>query len=171
MNRVFVVGFMGAGKSSVGRALSRRLGFEFEDLDERIRAREGRTIEAIFRESGEAEFRRVEHAALRDLLSSLTSSRIIALGGGAFAQAENAALLEQAGVHTVFLDAPAEELWRRCQQEPATRPLRKDKRQFQELYEARRPCYLRASLCIDTTGKEVDSIAEEVASRLGFSTS
>ncbi len=65
---VFLVGFMGAGKTSVGRSLSRRLGWDFEDLDDRIQARAGRSIAEIFRDLGETEFRRLENAALRELL-------------------------------------------------------------------------------------------------------
>ena len=60
---VFLVGFMGAGKTSVGRALGARLGWPFEDPDDRIRSRAGRSIEEIFRDAGEQEFRRVEHEA------------------------------------------------------------------------------------------------------------
>jgi len=79
---VVLVGFMGAGKSTVGRALSRRLGLPFEDLDDRIEQREGKAIEQIFRESGEAGFREAETAALRELLGELDSSlRVVALGG------------------------------------------------------------------------------------------
>src|ERR1700724_232971 len=74
LRAVFLVGFMGAGKTTVGRALSRRLGLPFEDLDDRIQGREGKTIEQIFRESGEAEFRKVETAALRELLADLSST-------------------------------------------------------------------------------------------------
>jgi len=66
---VILVGFMGAGKTSVGRALGGRLGWRFQDLDERVQAREGRSVADIFRESGETEFRRAEHAALRELLA------------------------------------------------------------------------------------------------------
>ena len=92
-------------------------------------------IEQIFRESGEAEFRRAEHAALRELLADLDSSpRVVALGGGAFVQAENAALLAEAAVPVVFLDAPVEELFRRCQQEPVERPLRRNLEEFRQLY-------------------------------------
>jgi len=77
---------MGAGKSSVGRALGQRLNWIFEDLDDRIQAREGRTVAEIFRDSGESEFRRAERAALQDVLRELTGGgfRIVALGGGAF---------------------------------------------------------------------------------------
>jgi shikimate kinase len=166
---VVLVGFMGAGKSSVGAALSRRLGWPFEDLDERIRAREQRSIEQIFRESGEAVFRQLEHAALRSLVGELgTSAKVVALGGGAFAQADNAALLEEAGWSTIFLDAPAEELFHRCQQQQLERPLRSDVKEFHRLYQDRRPCYLKAGLRIETAGKDVEEVAAEAITRLGL---
>ncbi len=166
---VFLVGFMGAGKTSVGRALSRRLGWDFEDLDDRIQAREQRTIEEIFERSGEAYFRRAEHEALRELIVGLSSSpRVIALGGGAFAQAHNARLLAEGGFLTIFLDAPIEELFRRCQQEPIERPLRRDLQQFRELNEQRRPSYLKAALRIETSGKDIEMVAAEAARCLGF---
>lgn len=162
-----LVGFMGAGKSSVGAALSRSLGWPFEDLDDRIQAREQRSIEQIFRQSGEAHFRRLEHAALASLIAELgASTKVVAVGGGAFAQANNAALLEAAGFSTIFLDAPVEELFRRCGQQQVDRPLRGDLDEFRRLYETRRPCYLKARLRIDTTGKDVDCVAAEVIDSL-----
>lgn len=166
---MFLVGFMGAGKTSVGQALSRILGLPFEDLDDRIQKREGKTIERIFRESGEAEFRKAETAALRELLGELGSSaRVVALGGGAFAQPGNAALIEKADVHSIFLDAPVEELLRRCEAETKERPLRQDPRQFRELYEKRRTAYMRAAIRVETNGKDVEAVATEVACSLGL---
>jgi shikimate kinase len=164
---VFLVGFMGAGKSSVGRALAARIGWPFEDLDDRIVAREGRGIEQIFRESGEPVFRRAEHEALAELVSELPSSpRVVALGGGAFVQPDNAKLVARSGISTVFLDGGAEELFRRCQEQGLDRPLRKDREQFRRLYEARRSGYLEAGLRIDTEGKDVESVAAEIARSL-----
>jgi shikimate kinase len=169
LRAVFLVGFMGAGKTTVGQALSLRLGLPFEDLDDRIQHREGKTIEQIFHDSGEAEFRRAESAALRALLEELGSSaRVVALGGGAFVQPGNAALIEEAKVHSVFLDAPVDELLRRCEEEPAKRPLRQDAKQFRELYKARRQSYMKAAIRIETTGKDVDTVAAEVACSLGL---
>jgi shikimate kinase len=166
---VFLVGFMGAGKTSVGRALSRRLGLPFEDLDDRIQQREGKTIEQIFRQSGEAEFRKAETAALRELLGELGSSfRVVALGGGAFAQPGNDALIEEAAVHSVFLDAPVEELLRRCEEEAKERPMRQDPKQFRELYQKRRQSYMKAGVRIETHGKDVETVAAEVACSLGL---
>jgi shikimate kinase len=166
---VFLVGFMGAGKSSVGLALSVRLGWRFEDLDDRIQAREGRSIGQIFRESGETGFRRAEAEALRELIGEPGSSRrVVGLGGGAFVQPENAALLAQTGAPIVFLDAPVDELFRRCQQEQVERPLRQDQERFRQLYEARRPHYMAGTLRVETAGKGVDAVAAEVARHLGI---
>lgn len=101
---VFLVGFMGAGKSCVGQALSERLGWRFRDLDAMIEAREGRSIADIFRESGESGFRQVEYEVFGELLARLEQEAplIVALGGGTFAQAENAALLSGPGWRRFF---------------------------------------------------------------------
>jgi shikimate kinase len=171
---VVLIGFMGAGKSSVGRALAEELGWTFEDLDQRIERREQRKVPEIFRESGESEFRRAEHAALRDLLRELTAGaeRIVALGGGAFVQKRNARLLGTGDVPTVFLDATVEELWRRCQEQAEEqgmqRPLLGSLKNFRELYEARKPHYLKASFRQETVGKTVERIAAEVVQALGL---
>jgi shikimate kinase len=168
---------MGAGKTSVGRALGEQLGCVFEDLDERIERREKRKVPEIFRNGGESGFRLAEHAALEELLSDLRAGarQIVALGGGAFAQKRNARLIEAAGIPTVFLDAGVEELWRRCQQQAegrgTERPLLGSADSFRELYETRRPHYLKASFRQDTGGKTVEQIAAEVIRTLGLARS
>jgi shikimate kinase len=168
-NAVFLAGFMGAGKTSVGRALGRRLNWVFEDLDDRIEQREGRTVAEIFRDSGESAFRQAEHAALRQVLEELQGgvARIVALGGGAFVQKGNADMLQAAGMPAVFLDAPVEELWRRCCKQAdeavAERPLLKSAAQFRKLHESRSKNYLKASLKVETGGRTVDAIAAEIA--------
>lgn len=171
---VFLVGFMGAGKSSVGRALGQRLNWVFEDLDDRIEARVGRTVAEIFRDSGEDEFRRAERAALEQVLGELRGgvARIVALGGGAFVQKENAALLEASSVPTIFLDAPVEDLWQRCcrqaSESGAERPLLRSLEQFRRLCQTRRGSYSKATLKIQTGGRAVDAIAAEIAEKLGL---
>lgn len=166
---LFLVGFMGAGKSSVGLILGQRLGWEFEDLDVRIQQRDGRSIEQIFAESGELYFRRVEHEALREVVGELNDiPRVVALGGGAFAQPENIGLLKTAGVSTVFLDGSVDELFRRCQDQGRPRPLRSDLELFRKLYADRREHYLTASLRVDTSGKNVEAVASEVTEALGL---
>ena len=171
---VFLIGFMGAGKTSVGRALGERLGWTFEDLDARIERREGRTISEIFRESGESEFRLAEHAALKELVGELSAGaeKIVALGGGAFVRKHNAELIEASGISTVFLDAGVEELWQRCREQGAQRgterPLLGSLENFRQLYEARRPYYLKASHRQETSGKMIEGIAAEVVQALGL---
>jgi len=165
---------MGAGKSSVGRALSKRLGWAFEDLDERIERRELKTVAEIFRDAGESRFRRAERAALTELLSELQrgAERIVALGGGCFVQKRNARLIEDAGVPTVFLDARPEELWERCREQgerkEVERPLLGSLKSFRALHEVRRPHYMKASMRQETGGKSVQQIAVEVAQALGL---
>ncbi len=169
---VILVGYMGAGKTTVGGELARLLGWSFEDLDDRIQSREGRTIEEIFRNSGEAEFRRSEHMAFRELLSESESDcRVIALGGGAFAQPENFSMLQGMNVPSVFLDAPIEELFRRCQQQTLNRPLRQGEAHFRALYEIRLPLYRAATFHVETNGKPIEEIAAEIARTLGISPS
>jgi len=171
---VFLVGFMGAGKSSVGRALGRLLGWDFEDLDDRIEQAEGRTIAEIFRDDGEERFRRAEREALRAVVRELQGGkeRIVALGGGAFVQKANAERLRAAGIPTVFLDASVDELWRRCrrqaQESGNERPLLVSKERFRQLQESRRPAYMEASLRIKTGGRSVEAVADEVGKLLGM---
>jgi len=169
---IILVGFMGAGKTSVGRALASELDWTFEDLDDRIERRERRKVAEIFRHSGEEEFRRAEHLALKELLEERTGTpKVVALGGGAFVQAANASLIEGAEVPTVFLDAAVEELWRRCREQAekdgTKRPLLGEQDGFRELYELRRPHYQRASLRQETGGKAVKEIVAEVSQALG----
>jgi shikimate kinase len=171
---VVLLGFMGAGKSSVGRALGVRLGWAFEDLDDRIERREQRKVAEIFRDSGESGFRRAEHAALKELLGELKpgAEKVIALGGGAFVQKNNARLMEASGVSTVYLDADAAELWRRCreqaEQQGVQRPLLGSVESFRQLYEDRRRHYLKASFRQETGGKTVDEIVAALVLALGL---
>jgi shikimate kinase len=164
---VFLVGFMGAGKTSVGRALARHAGWHFVDLDDRIQARERRTVSEIFEQSGEAAFRRAEREALAELLKQHDGKPLIAaLGGGAYAQEEIVALLAESDAMVVFLDASPDELWRRCSTDVIVRPLRREEWEFRRLYDLRRPRYLKASLLVETGGKAIADIVGEIASEL-----
>jgi shikimate kinase len=171
---VFLVGFMGAGKSSVGRVLGHRLNWIFEDLDDHIERREGRRVAEIFRDCGEEAFRQAETSALAHVLDELHggSAKIVALGGGTFAQAANVAMLKASGVPTIFLDAPVRELWERCCRQAGEttveRPLLKSMDQFRKLYQLRRKRYMKAWHKIETGGRSVEEIAAEIASTLGF---
>jgi shikimate kinase len=113
----------------------------------------------------------VEHAALKTMLSELRdgAQKVVALGGGAFAQKPNAKLIKAASVPTVFLDARVDELWRRCRQQTGTeRPLLGSVESFRKLYELRRLHYLKAQFKQETGGKTVEQIAEELVQALGL---
>jgi shikimate kinase len=162
---VFLVGFMGSGKNTVGRELACRLGWDFVDLDAQIERRERQSIPEIFRVRGEPAFRLAETAALSDFLTnSLRRNSVVALGGGAFAVESNRALLRRCP--TVFLDAPVDELWRRCQRDGRERPLRRNRDEFARLYGERLPFYREASLVIETHDHEPASICAKIETAL-----
>jgi shikimate kinase len=155
---------MGAGKTTVGRALAKRLRSRFLDLDDLIEQREQMSVAEIFASSGETAFRRMESAALRELLQdrAVEGDLVVALGGGAFVQKQNRAALNAAGAITVLLDAPLEELRRRCNREGRARPLARDQEKFGELFAARRADYGLAQLKVQTLDKPVKQIAAEI---------
>ena len=159
---------MGAGKTTVGAALARRLGWTFIDLDDLVVARAGKSVPEIFSEHGEARFREYEMAALGEVIDGRLGVHptVVALGGGAFVQARNLSLIRESKQPTVFLDADLPELRKRCAEQMGTRPLFRDENQFRQLYEARRNGYMEADLRVDTVGKTVDEIVIEVLSRL-----
>ena len=169
MRAVFLVGFMAAGKSRVGQELARRLDWDFVDMDARIEERERQTIPEIFRDRGEPGFRLAESSALRDLTESLASDAggrgmVIALGGGAFAEMKNLELVRP--WPSVFLDAPPDELWRRCLEDATERPLRNDRAEFARLHEYRLPFYRQATMTVVTSGKDPASLCAEIERNL-----
>jgi shikimate kinase len=163
--RVFLIGFMGAGKTSVGQALARKLGWTFCDLDRVIEAREQKSVAEIFAATGEPGFRAVESAALAALLQSSgpRNDLVVALGGGTFAQAANREALFQAGAMTVLLEAPLHELRLRCTNDSTVRPLAMQEARFAELFQQRQSAYALAKQRVVTSGKTVEEVAEEVA--------
>jgi shikimate kinase len=163
---VALIGFMGAGKTTVGRMLAKRLRCRFLDLDDVVQQRELKSVAAIFASSGEAAFRRMESAALNALLDDVEGDLVLSLGGGAFVQKENRAALDRAGAVTILLEAPLEELRRRCDREgqarPLARPLAQEPKKFAELFAARRADYALAQLTVHTLDKKVKQVAAEI---------
>ncbi len=157
---IFLVGFMGSGKSTVGRALADELGWGFVDLDEDIETREGMAISQIFDTRGEAEFRKAETAALRERVRLIERGKpfVVALGGGAFLSDENFEMVSNNGV-SVWLDCPFSMVERRLAGFEH-RPLARDPEKLRELFAVRRAGYERADYSVPV---ESDDAAVTVA--------
>ncbi len=150
---VCLTGFMGSGKSTTGRLLASQLGWMYVDLDRRITEAADQSIPEIFARKGEAEFRRLEHEQLARLIAEATEDqkpRIVSLGGGTVAQAQNLALLRESGAALIWLDCPIEELLVRCAQ-ITDRPLFRDEASFRRLYQERLPFYEMSDYRVDSS--------------------
>src|SRR5271154_1629087 len=162
LRRLVLTGFMGAGKSTVGRLLAARLGWNFLDLDAHLEARPGATIPELFERHGEAHFRRLESTALASALGR--NNTVLALGGGTPEELTNRLLLEQTpATLTIFLDAPFPTLFDRCMLQDIARPVLADPTAAQLRFTKRHPLYRRlANLTIDTAdqtaGQTVDAL-------------
>ena len=162
-DKLYLVGFMGAGKTTVGRSLARRMGWRFDDIDERIEKRERRSVSTIFAQNGEAYFRQLERQMLYELLPE--RNIVVATGGGTFVDPENrAAMLTDGAV--VWMDLP---LTRVIERAPADgrRPLAADRLQMERLFTERQLAYSQAHLRIDAS-RPVDEIVEGLLEWIGY---
>jgi shikimate kinase len=160
---ICLVGFMGCGKTTVGRRLAQRLGWYFVDLDAEIVRRAGTNITRIFQEKGEPAFRELEHEVLRRVLGraqETEQSLVLALGGGTIAQERNLQLVRAAEATLIWLDCPVEELLKRCAG-VNDRPLFRDEDSFRKLYAQRLPYYQQADYRVDSTATQ-DEIVERI---------
>lgn len=159
---LYLVGFMGAGKTSVGRKLAAMLGWSFTDLDERIVEREGRSIREMFQTEGEPHFRRLETEELERV--SRRREAVVALGGGAFCSEVNRKIVRNTGV-SVWLDAPAGLLFSRCARD-GSRPLLTNAAEMKTLLRRRRPHYAKADIRIRVSRLGIEEAAEQIRQRL-----
>jgi shikimate kinase len=158
VDKIFLVGFMAAGKSTVARALGERLGWRVEDVDELIEARERRTVADIFARQGEPYFRGIEREILKLLLP--LRHTVIATGGGTFADPENRAAINRDGL-SVWLDVPFEALLARVPAD-GRRPLAADRAQMERLFAARQLAYAQAHMQVRVGLASCDEIAERI---------
>lgn len=159
---IYLVGFMACGKTTIGRMLAQSLGWTFVDIDDDIEAGAETAISDIFETLGEEEFRRLESAAITERIRMIEkgSAMVIALGGGAFARAENYDLISTNGV-SIWLMCPLDMLQQRVA--AAThRPLARDCKQFAELYHARLPLYGRADFHVEIGGDDPAPVLEQI---------
>jgi shikimate kinase len=163
-DNLILIGFMGAGKSSVGRLLATRLGRCFVETDEMITATEGRPIPEIFAEKGEAHFRALEDEAVR--LLALKRGDVIATGGGLPCGAGRAESLRAIGT-VVWLSGDFSALYERALR-GGDRPMLsgRTREQAETLYEARKAFYSKADVTVDTTELNPDQVAARVAAAL-----
>ena len=157
-DKVYLVGFMGAGKSSVARALGKRLDWKVEDIDSRIERLEHRDIPAIFREAGEPYFRAREREALLQLLPE--RGTVVASGGGTFADPANRELMLRDGA-VIWLDAPLATVLRRLPLD-GRRPLATDRLGMEQLYNQRLAAYRLAHFRVDAGRDSVEELVDHI---------
>src|SRR3984957_4775856 len=162
LKRLVLTGFMGAGKSTIGRLLAARIGWNFLDLDAHLEARTNATIPQLFEQQGEARFRRLESTALASALGY--SNIVLALGGGTPEDLTNRLLLEQTPASfPIFLDAPFPTLFDRCMLQDIARPVLEDPAAAQLRFAHRHPLYRRlAGLTIDTADLTPEQTVEAI---------
>ena len=157
-DKIYLVGFMAAGKTTLARALAKRLDWRAVDVDELIEARERRPIADIFARQGEPYFRAVERQVLVDHLAP--RHLVVATGGGTFADVQNRAAINGDGV-SVWLDVPLDRLIGRVPAD-GRRPLAADRAGFERLYHQRRAAYEQAHLRLDGARASVDALVEQL---------
>ncbi|MDH5200710.1 MAG: shikimate kinase [Candidatus Bathyarchaeota archaeon] len=164
---IALFGFMGVGKSSVGRLLAERMGLTFVDIDEEIVKRTGMAISSIFEEEGEARFREIERGVTGEIAG--LDGRVIACGGGTVLDPNNLAAL-RSGSMMVLLTAGIETIISRVEDEGGSRPLLEvedRRRRIEALIRKRHPAYIEAAdLIVDTTGEGPEAIAEAIIDHL-----
>ncbi len=160
---ICLAGFMGSGKTTIGRRLARQLAWNFVDLDTRIEEHAGLRITEIFDRLGEPAFREIEHELLLQALGEAAAQdkpTVLALGGGTFAQPHNVELLRSHGGVVIWLDCPIEVLLARCAA-ITNRPLFRDEASFRQLHEQRRPFYQQADYRVENNA-EPHRVVEQI---------
>lgn len=163
---IFLAGFMGSGKTVVGRAMARNLGWRFADTDQEIERRAGKSVSALFADKGEPWLRSLERRVVRALAKG--SRRVVALGGGALLDAGNRRALSGSGL-LVRLSCAEPELWRRLRSDLGLRPLlsgERPRRSLRLLLRQRRAAYRGADMTVSTTHRSPAEAAREIVRRL-----
>jgi shikimate kinase len=163
VDKLYLVGFMGAGKTTVARALGRRIGWRVEDIDEQIESRERSTVASIFAQRGEPYFREAERSILHELLPE--RNVIVATGGGTFVEPDNRiAMLADGAV--AWLDVPLTRILDRVPPD-GRRPLAADREQMEQLFVRRQVAYGQAHVRVDAS-RPIDEVVERLLEWIGY---
>jgi shikimate kinase len=170
---IFLTGFMGSGKSTVGPIFANTIGYQFVDLDALIEQKEGKKIGAIFAAEGEKKFRALERETLQELLHS--ESTVISLGGGTVTHPETLAMVKKNGV-LIYLRSDVEHIYRRLRTKSDRPMLRNDDgvlldgddliRKIETLLNSRTPFYEQADIIVTTDNKKIGHTIDELAKKI-----
>lgn len=165
MKNIYLVGFMGSGKSVVGKLLAKKLGRKFLDLDSLIEHKVGKKISDIFSQDGEAFFRTLEKEVVRDVVRK--QALVVACGGGVVADKENLDMLKKSGV-VVCLTVRPEVVYKRCK-DTCARPLlnvAEPQKDIERLLALRTPFYAQAHFSVDTSDITPEEAALEIIKKI-----
>jgi shikimate kinase len=162
MGSIFLVGFMGSGKSTIGSAMAEQIGASFVDLDQLLVERFGTSIEEVFARHGENLFRREETAMLTQVAEQQADA-VVATGGGCFCSAVNRGIIASAGGESVFLEVPWPVIERRLPGDNRDRPKFGNADAARELYRQREPLYRMATAAVSLSGDESPADAAQIA--------
>ncbi len=165
--RVVLVGFMGSGKTTVGRKLSLELGVPFLDTDEEVIKRTGKGISEIFTLFGETYFRKIEQSVIIDLLHTYEDA-VISTGGGLPSYGKNMDLINRMAF-SVFLRADFDVLWSRISKDEERPLVKMGREKVKELYERRLPFYEKAHFIVDTGKQNPEEVVSEILNHLSAS--
>lgn len=175
--RIYLTGFMGSGKSTIGPILANTLGYDFADIDKVVEERAGKSVKDIFHDDGEQSFRSIERTVLEEL--SRNDHVVISLGGGSIVDSRNFTLVKNSGI-LVYLQSSPDQLLRRLQHK-SDRPVLSDsdgqrldldklRERVMQLYADREPVYLQAHIAIYTDEQRVGITVDEIVRKLSHIT-
>ena len=174
-DRIYLTGFMGSGKSTIGPILANTIGYDFVDVDKTIEEQIGKSIDQVFREDGETHFRKLEHALMTGLRSR--PHLVVSLGGGTIADHDNLRDIKASGI-LIYLKATPEQIFKRLHHKN-DRPTLKDlsgerlndeqlRVRIQELYRKREPLYSQADIVIRTDERRVGVTVDQIVKKLSY---
>jgi len=169
MDRVFLIGFMGAGKTTIGKALAQIINYRFFDIDDLVEQKTGKTISDIFDKNNEEEFRKFEQQALKEIINE--KEIVVATGGGTPCFNNNLELIKQAGI-SVYLKQPSLMLYYRLRNSKNEYPLLKDVSYSElmpyinKLLRKRKPFYKQADIIIQYNSSPVEEITQKLLEEL-----